>query len=383
MSYWANKPISVQDCDTQQTLILQPHELLHNVNEEIKTSNVKLVYEVINLGEKDSLNLALSFINANYGNSNSQHTLHYNSNIVRYFAGDSHIALMFYPINKRVPVGFIIGSQKNVLVKRGCRNFQTLTSIEVNFLCLIDKLRNIHASSFMISTLAKECIERLGIYSAFYTVGNKIKAQHFCQKRYYHRPLNIHNMVNAELLSEKYLEKVLFATFSTLKDRVKVLHFNNESDSGLSGGLITEIHDKLQEYSMSHFDVFTLYSLSDVRKMFTTEDMHCFVLQVDGKTSDFVCMFTVDTVHTNGKKCRVGYMYTYFLENIMSKMEMIAKYCYDNDVFDMITVIDSFGLSESEYNTHKYLRGTGNLYYYTYNIPMYNIPAHHNGLVTI
>jgi hypothetical protein len=124
--------------------------------------------------------------------------------------------------------------------------------------------------------------------------------------------------------------------------------------------------------------------------MFQNPAFYTFIFKnKDGCITDMVSIYKLDTVDRRcNVNCRNGYVYSCFFENDkvaykFEVLECISEYCRENDIFDMITVVDCFGLSEKNYYTNKFLKGSGSLHYYFYNVEMFNVNPEDNGLITI
>jgi hypothetical protein len=64
-------------------------------------------------------------------------------------------------------------------------------------------------------------------------------------------------------------------------------------------------------------------------------------------------------------------------------IKKIGQYCKKHDIFDMITIVDPFGLSVEEYMDYGFLKGTGYLNYYYYNLKVPKLSPKECGFVTI
>ncbi len=392
MSFWSNKPIHVSNTHTSEHL-LQEKELMKNIDKELGASKVQLRYDALNLSNKEHISTVVQFINKNYGWKSSKYVLQYYEEVVQFFGSDRHIALMFYPTGGDAPVGLIVGSVRDVMIKTGFDSFEEKKCVEVNFLCVVQQLRKTNISPFLINTLAKNCLQRFNVTGAFYTVARQLHTEHFGVKRYYHRPLSIERLVEVGLIGDIFLRKSTMAVYKSfnvlydMKKATEVVHFSNEQF--IDNQLVDEVHDRLELYSKANFAVYTKMSRVDVYRMFTTPNIHCFVIKEGNVITDFVCMITVDTLNiSNGIRCKAGHVYSYFFNDDSAKvqvsvLEAIGLYAAEHSIFDMITVLDIIGVTEKEYYEYKFLRGSAQLYYYMYNISMQRLDAKRIGMNTI
>ena len=64
-------------------------------------------------------------------------------------------------------------------------------------------------------------------------------------------------------------------------------------------------------------------------------------------------------------------------------IEYISKYSFENDLFDMITVMDIMENGYLKDKHFKILNSSTKLYYYMYNLQLSQIEPFKNGLITI
>jgi hypothetical protein len=96
--------------------------------------------------------------------------------------------------------------------------------IDVNFLCLKKKLRNLNLAPYMIAVLTKESVERLNISLAYYTISARINSPCFGKKQMYHRPISISHLVKSGFLkvSIPNFERI----YNTFSDTLEPLYLN-------------------------------------------------------------------------------------------------------------------------------------------------------------
>jgi N-myristoyl transferase len=381
MNFWKNKPLCVQTNVSVCTELSSRQELIRQVDESISASKFLLDYNVVNLEDVNVQTQMCEFVNKNYITSSSDITLHYSQGLFNYFCGQNNVAIAFYSKHKTM-VGFIVGCKRCIVTRAQESGWRDHDSIEVNFLCLVEQLRSLHVSSHMISILSRECLKRFDtVNSAIYTIGKNINSPFFSAKTYYHRSLNTYKMVKTHLLSpdERHTRRM----FHYKQPDIQVVHLKNINENTLM-----YIKEKIEEYETTHYDIFYRKSYAE---MFHNECFNCFtIMSRDGDITDCVLMYRLDTASTQDINtfCKGGYLYSYFfskdtISHKFNVLESIANYCKQHDIFDMITIMDPFGLTDKEYLDGKYIRGTGYLNYYYYNMNIYSIRPDKNGLVTI
>ena len=402
-SFWTNKPVRINKQEFTSNLIVSADTLLENSDNEIKMSKIQLDYDVVLNPDDDCKNNLLKFINDNYGDDNSNLVLQYSKNLLDYFINPDSLCIVFYSKERKYNkmIGLIVAKKHNLVIRDDVLEFKTYNCIDIDFLCLIKQLRNLHVSSYMINVVTKECMLQYDkqVPCAVYTVNKRLKVDNFCKKTYYHRPLQIENLLLTDMLdvndndnlnfeqTTKLLKK-LYNTFSYNKDFFK--NYNLEyytTSNNLDHNLI---HDNLLNYNKVNHDIYEYKSRSDIEKMLSNPVFHKFIIKnKTGDIVDFVCLYNLDTYNIKTKtSSRNGHFYSMFLHDNSSiymscVLEIISEYCYKNNFFDLLTIMNVLNVKPEEYKFYKLLRGSASLYYYVYNIEIPFIQSHKNGLVTI
>ena len=443
VSFWANKPVRINKKKFTSNLIVSADTLLENSDNEIKMSKIQLDYDVILNSDDDCKNNLLKFINNNYGDDKSNLVLQYSKNLLDYFINPDSLCIVFYSKGNKLlhkynydkMIGLIVAKKHNLVIRDDVLEFKTYNCIDIDFLCLIKQLRNLHVSSFMINVVTKECMLQYDkqVPCAVYTVNKRLKVDSFCKKTYYHRPLQIENLLLTDMLdvnggdnlnfeqTTKLLKK-LYNTFSYTKDFFKNYNLeyytkiqlnqgtsdingkgtsdingkgtsdNNDNDNNNNNNkdIVELIHDNLLNYNKVNHDIYEYKSITDIEKMLSNPVFHKFIIRnKGGDIVDFVCLYNLDTYNIKTKtSSRNGHFYSMFLHDNSSTymsyvLEIISEYCYKNNVFDLLTIMNVLNVKPEEYRFYKLLRGSASLYYYVYNIEIPHIQSHKNGLVTI
>lgn len=365
MSFWEKKPLSTSKDITKLSIILERDEILDVIEGDIRKLNekIKLKYKIVNF-QNDEQNEILEFINENYKTSNTNLMLQYSKELIEYFIGKEHVIIKFYTASDKL-VGVIVGALKKIWV-----DGKVVYCIEVDFLCLVSQLRNIHVSSYMISILSRECIFKYDVGLAFFTVGKDISNNKFCTKNYYHKVLNSDIMKEVGLLYESYNVK----NSMTKNNNIRIVKTETK-----------EITRKLDEYNKRQYKIFEIKDEDDVERMVENKCIYTFETD-DG--DNMITIYQLDTLNTsNNKKCRNGYIYCCYFKNndkeyINDIIDKVCKYCYKEDIFDMITIVD-FKSDDKEFEYKGFIQGTGSLNYYMYNAEIFKMNPKDNGLVTI
>ena len=432
MSFWKNKPVSVKRFQEEYTrrsfnshLIVTADTLLENSSKEIEASRIKLEYDLLldpNDYEKQQM---LKFVNENYGDNKSSLVLSYSKELFDSFIKPDNLCIVFYSIGNRNPdkpnfekmIGLIIAKKHQLFIRdfsdqitpENQSGFKNYDCIDVDFLCLVKQLRNMHVSSYMINVVTKECMIQYNktVACAVYTVNKTLKSDSFCKKSYFHRPINIENMLKSEMLSitddEQYtyedslqLLKRVYNSFSYPKDffsNTTLKSFNTLTECDIyshDNSFVDTLYNKLVEYNYTHYDIFEHRSKDEFLEILNNPVFLKFItVDKNNNVLDFLCLFKLDTFNTEFKtKSRNGNVYFMFLQKYSNArlsylLEAITEHCYKNDIYDVITVMNIFDAKSDSYNAFKLLKASADLYYYVYNIEVTPISPHKNGLITI
>jgi len=358
MKFWSNKPLSVSNNDTSKLLINTP-SLLEAIKKELQNCSIQLDYTCIPFHSVNNYTDILNFINKTYDYDDSNFKLHYSEDLIKYFLKENGVLCCFYPKGTTTLIGLICGSSKDLVVRK-----QVFKSVEVNFLCLVKQLRNLHVSSYMINVLTKTCIELFNVQCAFYTIGKQVDPKYFCSKSYYHIPINVHKLNMIDFIKTHY-----YPEFKQANLKLELIENINDKQ-------IHSLYTKLDEFYENKFDIYHKLSYSDFKSTFNNK---AFVHFKDSSNKNYICLYCLDTVNKD-KQCTAsnGYLYLYFTDNLFTLLESVAYTCQNNDIFDMITL-----LHDPYLKNKLLLKGTSTLYYYAYNLQLPGIETKRNGLVTI
>ena len=172
MSFWSNKPLQLNSSlKNDNSYILDIDNLLLSIDKEISNSKTCLDYHVITSPNNLLKSELLEFINNNYKAIDSSFTLNYSLSLFNYYITQNTLCILFYPHKKKPEtittqnmIGFICGRPQIIYVKDEC-SFKQHQTIDVNYLCLIKQLRNLHVSSYIINILTKAFVIFLALSS--------------------------------------------------------------------------------------------------------------------------------------------------------------------------------------------------------------------------
>lgn len=416
MTFWTNKPVNVENkdqislklTDINSSYIVDLETLLANIENEINNSKIKLEYYVIMSPNDDLKCNILNFINKNYNGINDCLSLHYSKELFNYYITHDTMCILFYPKGKRPRnvsthnmIGFVCGRPQTIYLKDSdaLDSFKQYKNIDVNFLCLVKSLRNLHVSSYIINIITRECLLNYNksIYCAAYTVSKPLRVKSFSKKHFYHRVINVDNLIKTEFITETndiHILKKIWESFSYIPNFLKEYDFiflqSEKINSEELRQLVEQLYNLLLHNNKLNYDIFDLKTKDDIKNILTNKSFYNFLIinKETRKIEDFISLYNLITRNIiNNLQSRNGYFYIFMTtkdDNYKSNIiEYISEYCYKNDLVDMITIMEIMETNFDKYKRLKLLRGSGELYYYLYNIKLSNIEGYKNGLITI
>jgi len=372
MSFWSNQPLSINRTSVQQ--ILSSDQLLLKIDGDLEQSKLKLDYITHQTFTDELISTALDFINENYVGSEAS-KLVYSKELLQYFLIDS-LLVFFYPKGKTEKLaGLIIGKRKTLQVKNDSYDL-----VDVNFLCILKKLRNLHLAPYLIGVLTKETVKQLRISLAYYTIGAKINSPCFAKKQMYHRPINIQQLIKGGFF------KVPNANYEKIYNdfQSEKIPYYVDYQKTLPTSVVTELTKLINTYSRNTYDIYDNKFLPDILR---SKAFYNFVFFENEIPVEFVSFFKIDSYnHKLADSYKNGYLFIVALktqepQDLKATFDSIAAYCLKNNLLDVLTLSDIF--MNTVYSKINFIPGTGLLNYYFFNMEMVPIDNQKNGLVTI
>jgi len=421
-SFWEDKPIKVNyDKKIEPRKILDNDNLLNylkddldHIKERLENFPKNLKYtlhfsEMLSVDEKMEI---IDFINKHYFNKYDYFILSYNYDLFNFFFREA-VLIKFYIEDQQI--GMIIGKKKHINIKGAAFN-----CFEGNFLCLAEKFRNMHISSYMMDILAKISVEKYNINICYYTIHKEIKSRSFCKKIMNYIPVNIENLYDINFFSNRYPIETFKKSYENCHDtRLEILtqniiYINSGLVKKVGGGELLNslanlediINKKklvkmINDYHEKKYDIFDYISEDEFSKMLMNKAFHHFMLVDNNDITDYICFFRLDyTNNTNNQILKNGFLFLNVFDMKDSVFDMkddvfdmkdnvfeykikkslilksIIKYCRENLIIDMI-------LSPCVFDDIKMLRDNSSFNYYMYNMEMPYIENELNGMVTI
>jgi hypothetical protein len=400
MSFWKSKPLEVLNEVESFEMCCSIDEVKALAEKDMEKSRVKFDYRVIkspNDGEKRDI---LDFINKNYTSPQEDHQLIYDIGTLDYYLRKDGVIVVFTPKNKPNTVGVAIGAPRIVCSKNNMQDIlaDMHRSFEVNFLCIVPQLRDIHASSFMISAMTKVSIDNYGIGIGHFTTADTLKTSHYGEKNYYHRPINVVKLLEGDILpdpSDVAVYTKVYTTFNYpfqfLRNK-KIKCFDVLEKTDQYEDVLRQIHMMLSRYNQLNYLIYEHRTIDDIESICNNKSFLKFLI-IDnyGQILDIVILNIVGLrAKASGVEMKAGNLYCCsFSESSpaykSAVFELVSEYCFaahDDPLIDMMTVMDIFPFKE-QYRLFKFTKGTGQLYYYWYNMHCQHMAPLQNGLTTL
>ena len=244
----------------------------------------------------------------------------------------------------------------------------TYDCVEINFLCVHKKLRNLRLAPVLIREITRR-VNLNGIYYALYTTGIK-QSMPFATCTYYHRPLNTKKLIEIEFLG---LDKKM-----TMANTVKLHRLSQVITNTILRPLKKEdcisacvlLNNYLQK-----FKLYMHFSLEEFEYWFLTNEniVVCYVLENNNQITDMLSFYILNTtLLQNSKYDSIKIVYSWYniattipLHSLINDALIIAK----NKGFDVYNCLDIHD-NKTFFDKLKFKKGNGDLNYYMYNMSL-------------
>ncbi len=305
---------------------------------------------------------------------NNNFRLHYNLEFLQWvFRGPTESLLLGVRTKEsNILVGFISGVSTRMQVSR-----HQLDVAEINFLCVIPKLRTKRLTPVLIQEITRQ-YQLLGIQQAFYTSA-RCFVKPFYTAQYYHRTLNPTKLVNSGF---QRLEKKADAGVAgikadiTLKDLKRTFKLSekpsNETFRKMTEDDLPRVYQLFKKY-LDRYSVHPIYTFEEFKHtFFGNRIVYCYVTERNDEVSDFISYYCLPSKVLNENKEKYPFIYNAYLFYYTSNYETAYRLINDvlimarRDGMDVFTALDTFE-HECIFNTLNFIKGTGTLHFYMYN----------------
>jgi len=379
-SFWLDKPLQL--CN-EYNVILSESELFNKVCKDIELYKFQLDYKILYSSEicNEKLDSIVDFLNNNYITSDDTSLrLVYTKELISFYLGNKSIIIEFYPRGKSNIIGYISGKPSELCVN----NDTYFKTSEVNFLCVIPKLRNLGVSGYIINILTKELVRMYNITTGYYTTSTSIKTVAFSTKKFYHRMINILSLYKTQFLNHADINLLVneYNTFNIDKIYEKTHTIEYSNNCSIDDDILSILYSKYIQFCKSKYKIYEHVSVDEFKNIFTNSSFHNFIIRdINRNIVSFISLFRLDTYNDLTKYTqKSGYYYYMFLNDTVNDLEFVSQFIYKNGIFDIITFGDIFNI---DYKSIKCIQGSSILKYYWFNMVCKFSNSYENGLITI
>ncbi|KAI9216963.1 acyl-CoA N-acyltransferase [Blastocladiella britannica] len=267
-------------------------------------------------------------------------------------------------------VAFISGIPAHLTV-----NASVLPIVEINFLCVLKRLRSIRMAPVLIKEITRRC-NLEGIFQAMYTAGTDLPGA-ISRCRYWHRPLQVEKLLDVGF---SYLGKDETVSGRVEKLALKKVLIPLPGLRPMTAEDVPAVTSGLNAY-LRNFQVAPVFSEEEVAHWFVPRDrvVYSLVVENDEGIESFVSFYRIPSSVLNHDKyteLNAAYSFYYFypvdqtdpvanqkrLETLMYGALTVAKET-GHDVFNALELMENPGILSGL----NFSKGDGVLNYYLYN----------------
>lgn len=342
--FWSTQPINGDDegpIEIPTNIPTTPYELQNNnYFVDLTESNINEIYD---------------FLYLNYAEDHSQNfRLNYSKNFI-----------LWQINNLKKREGYIIGVRNNSEKLIGFVHIREhdlfikgkgVKAVSVNYLCLAKELRGKYYAPIII----KEATRRAnlnGIYQAVFT-GATILPQTFVAAKYYHRLLNVDELIEKDFCDPNIKEKL----------PVKYLYVTHKMRNNT---VIASREDLVEAYELvvkkcRTFHIYEDHTLDDFIYNHKTQDdvVYSLVNKINNKVLSFVSFFIINTLVVNKDKViKTAYLHYHAGINSLEMISDALAHAKDMgcELFNLLDFMDNhafilpLGFREGDMNLNYYL----------------------------
>eukprot|EP00301_Raphidiophrys_heterophryoidea_P022067 c6313_g1_i1.p1 GENE.c6313_g1_i1~~c6313_g1_i1.p1 ORF type:complete len:404 (+),score=90.29 c6313_g1_i1:39-1214(+) len=384
--FWRTQPVpqtetEITDLNTEHFGPLETKNVA-----DIKTEPYDLpagfVWTQIDVLNNQQLTELYEFLNQNYvEDSDAMFRFDYSSEFLRWALNPPHqfpewlVGVRADKTNKLL--GFISAIPATLAVYG-----KTVTSVEINFLCVHKKLREKRLAPVLIREITRR-VNLRGIFQAAYTAG-VVVPQPVSDCRYYHRNLNPKKLIETNftrLQARQTLSRVI--KLYRLPEEPELKHIEP-----LQAGDCKAAHELLARY-LTKFKLHPIYTDEEFAHWFLPrqEVISSFVIKNEaGVVTDLTSFYTLpSSVIGNPLHSSLKVAYSYYnvpgsvnLEALMKNALILATQS-KHDVFNALNLMEN----EKVFQSLKFGKGDGELHYYLYNWKVPHMTPEQSGLVLL
>lgn len=366
-AFWETQPVPKLTEEVTTCEPIEPEKKADEIKKEPYHLPEGFEWETLNIDDDEQLKELYKLLNENYvEDDDNMFRFDYSPEFLRWalqppgWVKEWHAGVRV--TKSRKLVGFISAIPATIRVKD-----KVLNAVEINFLCVIKKLRAKRMAPVLISEITRR-VNLNGIFQAVYTAGVVIpKPIGTC--RYWHRSLNPKKLIETKF-SPLSPRMTLQRTVKLYKlpecQRLPNFRKLDEKDS-------KKVHAMLEDY-LSKFDLAPVFTLEEFEHWFLPRPhvVDSFVVDTPGKGITAFCSYYTlpSTVMHHPTYKHILAAYSYYnvpsehvsLKDIMQDALITAKNA-GYDVYNALDLMENKTFLEDL----KFGVGDGNLNYYLFN----------------
>jgi glycylpeptide N-tetradecanoyltransferase len=367
--FWAKQPVTQFG-----EIVRQDGQITTIEKEKVATEAYKLPAEYtwssLDLTDTANRDELVDFLDRYYVEDEyGEFRLHYSSDFIKWIAirdnYDPELSVGIRVVKTGKLAGFVLGTPLKLQV-----NSKQLTTLNINFLCIHNKLRHNGVATLLITEITRRG-QLKGYEQAHYTSGRFLPTP-IISSTYYHRAINIETLINTGFTSlegNTKLEDVKAAL--KLPDKISDKKFREIEEND-----VDVCRDVLMEY-FRKYNIHPIFDVTEFKHIFFGNNyVTTYVLeeeQSDGsmKIVDMISYYylpsTVLKKNKQHKEIHEGYLF-YYTSNVETPYRLVK----DILVVAQTKGIDVFNALDIMENSHimldlKFEKGSGILHYYLYN----------------
>ena len=316
----------------------------------------------LDLSNEDDLDCVYNFLLTYYCDDiQDERRFHYSKELLKWFLMPSHYykdLLVGVKANGKL-VATIFGIPMNVKVYD-----QVINMIEINFLCIHQKIRNKRLAPILIKEVTRRT-NLHGIFQAFYTASHELPNT-LMNCVYHHRPLNVSKLIDVKFMSKP--DNISVQGYSRLFKTIDKPNINirpiETKDFIVACYMLNDYHQK--------FNISILFNQEEFNEHFTFRKnvIESYVVETNGKITDFISFFFIPSkLLTNKKHSEIKRSYLYYYFNTETKLEKLVEnglYFMKQNGMDVVNCIKQYN-NEQFIDKLKFMEGSGGLNFYFFN----------------
>lgn len=370
--FWKNGPVVQLDSKEEikpNESIKKLHELKHPL--QFKTCDItdnKIIIQIHNL-----------LLNNYVEDKDSSFRLNYSIDFLKWVLTPPGYNKDFYVGIENVISGELVGFISGIPFKCFFQKEKN-KMLEINFLCINKELRGLNLAPELIKEITRRG-NNYNIVNAIYTGGKRIHLP-LAETNYYHRLINIKKLMEVGFtsLKNRWTMKMTLKYYNIDETKLsKKIRLLTEKDINQIQNLFSDFYKKYEIYPCFNEEEISHWLLPKHEIIYT------YVFENDNHIiTDFISFFLINTSVLNNsrhKNLKIAYGFYYIntkltINEIVNQAVILSKKL-GCDVFNCLDILEN----KTFFDDLRFVKGTGILYYFLYNIKYSTIEPSKIGLI--